>query len=424
MDYQSIRRSYAGTLDGLEKLAWRDLLAWWNATEGTPFLQRRALMEEPFTAITTAYGEQAAHAAADYLFLQRSLDETLARLDYPEVADPVTYDQAVAAYRSATRLSNSDFKRLMELGKDYAGNQFNVVTMEKLSGALNRMVLLPARSTIVNNLGSDRSFARVPEPGACLWCLMLASRGAVYRASTALYKDGARYHDNCRCVAVEVSAHAPLPRINQELEAAWKKAQEGGGTQADLYRNWEDYLQRRSAVLQSQVRFPDIPGVKTPTYRGSAKRMAIQKSSGGRSQEKEIPLPDLHQMPGHVLYGWNTAPPFSSTRRSSRGRKPGDYSMDNAFGHRHGSQAKGKTTFPAHWSDQKIVDSVRDVMETGEAKIRPAPRGLVKDRDGNEWKPSYDYEVRTQGIIDGVSIMTRFRVVDGVPLKAAGYPIR
>lgn len=36
----------------------------------------------------------------------------------------------------------------------------------------------------------------------CGFCAMLASRGAVYKKDTALYRrDGRRYHDNCDCVA-------------------------------------------------------------------------------------------------------------------------------------------------------------------------------------------------------------------------------
>ena len=48
-------------------------------------------------------------------------------------------------------------------------------------------------------------YRRVPSPGACAFCLTLASRGAVYEsARVALYRDGGsiRYHQNCRCYAV------------------------------------------------------------------------------------------------------------------------------------------------------------------------------------------------------------------------------
>lgn len=245
---------------------------------------------------------------------------------------------------------------------------------------------------------------------------MLASRGAVYSADTAGMTKSTRYHDHCRCVAVEVSEQAPLPAVNRELEQAWQKATRGGGGEAEVYRKWKNYLDRRSKILQTQVKFPDIPGVKVPEYRGKTDRLA----KVGKSGSVVVPLPPLHQIPGHVLYGWRTAPPWGRRRTSSQRRAPGDYSMDNRFGHRHGSKIKG-TTFPAEWSDQEIVDAIRDVLETGEVEAKKAPVGLVADRQENEWIPSYDYRVVSIGEVNGKRIRVQYNVVDGVPVQAYGY---
>ena len=51
--------------------------------------------------------------------------------------------------------------------------------------------------------GLFKQWRRVPLPGACDFCLMLATRGAVYADKrTALYAtDGSRYHAFCRCRA-------------------------------------------------------------------------------------------------------------------------------------------------------------------------------------------------------------------------------
>lgn len=417
MDYQQIRRDYVGSLEGLEKLTLQDLTAWWDRTGGTGFLRRRELLEEPFTAIAQAYGEQAARSAADYLFLQRSLDETLAGAAYPDVAAPVEYEQAVSAYRSATRLSNKDWEKFIAKGEQYSGAEFNAVTFKKLSGALNRLVLQPARETIQTNIAEGTMFARVPEPGACNWCLMLASRGAVYSADTAGMTKSTRYHDHCRCVAVEVSEQAPLPAVNRELEQAWKKATRGGGGEAEVYRKWKNYLDRRSKILQTQVKFPNIPGVKVPKYRDKAERLA----KVGKSGSVVVPLPPLHQIPGHVLYGWRTAPPWGRRHTSSQRRAPGDYSMDNRFGHRHDSNIKG-TTFPASWSDQEIVDAIRDVLEGGDITVEQAPQKLVADPQGNKWKADYDYQVKTTGKVGDKDIVVKFKVVNGVPVLPYGYP--
>jgi hypothetical protein len=68
----------------------------------------------------------------------------------------------------------------------------------RLAAAAERQVLDAGRDTIVGNAQRDRkakSWARIPEPGACSFCLMLATRGAVYKETTVGFKS----HDNCRC---------------------------------------------------------------------------------------------------------------------------------------------------------------------------------------------------------------------------------
>ncbi|WJY67152.1 EndoU domain-containing protein [Corynebacterium auris] len=420
MDFLEARRIYVATLRGIEKLALRDWLAWWDTTDGTGFVERRALLEEPFTAIATIYGEQAAYAAADYLFLQRSLDETLAGLAYPEVADPVGYDQAAAAFRAAMRMSDADWKHFMVEKNTDGLDEFNAKTMQKLTGALNRVVLLPARETVARNIAPGMRFARVPEPGACNWCLMIASRGAVFSKDTVGMTRSRRFHDNCRCVGMEVGGQsAPLPRVNRELESAWKKATKDGGDQGELIRKWKNYLDRRSRIVQSQVRFPDIPGVTVPRYTGKPERTVTLPSG----ETMTVPLPDLHQVPGHVLYGWTTAPPWGRSRVAPSRRAPGDYSLDNRFGHKAGSTAAG-TKFPDDWSDQQIVDAIRDILETGEAEVWSAPATLIADRAGNEWKSAHDFKLSFLGEVGGETIRVRYTLIDSVPVQPFGYPVR
>lgn len=49
--------------------------------------------------------------------------------------------------------------------------------------------------------GVFQQWRRVPRPGACDFCIMLATRGAVYssRKASLFRYDGRRYHDLCRC---------------------------------------------------------------------------------------------------------------------------------------------------------------------------------------------------------------------------------
>ncbi|AKK11696.1 EndoU domain-containing protein [Corynebacterium uterequi] len=60
-------------------------------------------------------------------------------------------------------------------------------------------------------------------------------------------------------------------------------------------------------------------------------------------------------MPGHVLHGWRDKP-----TKDGEGR-PHDESL--ADGHCWDSERKNASKFPKDWTDQKIVDAVRDTLE-------------------------------------------------------------
>jgi hypothetical protein len=175
-------------------------------------------MEEPFAEIVRTYGEQAAYSAADYLFLQRSLSDSLRGLEYPETADPVAFEQARSSYRWAM---NTTKTAAAEDGTIIADR---VAALNKLAGITNRLVVSPARNTVENAVAkAGTRYARVPEPAACSFCLMLGSRGAVYSKKTVLKDSGmGKYHDNCRCLGIECEGDHDLPKINQELQQLWK----------------------------------------------------------------------------------------------------------------------------------------------------------------------------------------------------------
>jgi hypothetical protein len=97
----------------------------------------------------------------------------------------------------------------------------------RLAAASERQALDAGRDTIIENAQRDakaRGWARVPEPGACSFCLMLATRGAVYRSeSKAAFKS----HDNCRCHVEPVfNAYEPSALIRQ-AQALWASSTRG-----------------------------------------------------------------------------------------------------------------------------------------------------------------------------------------------------
>jgi hypothetical protein len=95
-----------------------------------------------------------------------------------------------------------------------------------VTSASERLVLDVGRQTVTGNAQRDRNargWARVTEPKACAFCLMLATRGAVYKQHTADFLT----HAHCRCHAEPVfSAYEPPARI-REAQAVYKQTTTG-----------------------------------------------------------------------------------------------------------------------------------------------------------------------------------------------------
>lgn len=140
----------------------------------------------------------------------------------------------------------------------------------RLAAASERQVLDAGRNTIVDNAGRDRQakgWARVPEPGACSFCLLLAIRGAVYtsqqtagpnqrsarhktRAGEA-FLDGGDFktHDHCRCTAVPVfTAYEPSAQLRQAQGLYKKVVTDQGRTGADARAAFRQAVEGREVT--------------------------------------------------------------------------------------------------------------------------------------------------------------------------------
>lgn len=85
-----------------------------------------------------------------------------------------------------------------------------------VAGVMDRLVLDVGRDTLTGAVQADRKakgWARVPEPGCCSFCALLATRGAVYRSQqTASFLS----HDHCRCVPEPIfNEYEPTAQIRQ-----------------------------------------------------------------------------------------------------------------------------------------------------------------------------------------------------------------
>jgi hypothetical protein len=140
-------------------------------------------------------------------------------------------------------------------------------TITRLEGSLDTLVLNIGRDTITANTERDRharGWARIPEPGCCYFCALLAVRGAVYKDGS--FDDAnARFlphldtpsdvktHDHCRCHVEPVfTAYEPSAQI-REWQALYRDRVQGG---ADLLRTWRRVFDQHNS---------NPSGTETPT---------------------------------------------------------------------------------------------------------------------------------------------------------------
>lgn len=207
--------------------------------------------ERKFTYLTNqladlqlVYGSDASSMAAEFLNVQRD-GENLPLV----LAEPANMERIQSAV--GWSMSKPD-------------------TQSLLWGAMQRLANEPYRETIRQSAwAAGNGFARVPEPGACSFCLMLASRGAVYPSKDAALRAGrgtaaARgsqstgepYHDHCHCTAIEVSKKSGLTEANIYLNDLWQQTFYDGATatqssQKKRLKQWSNSADQRDIWKQT-----------------------------------------------------------------------------------------------------------------------------------------------------------------------------
>lgn len=125
-----------------------------------------------------------------------------------------------------------------------------------LSGSASNLALEGGRSVIDESVQADDEaigWARVTDADPCPWCLMMASRGAVYHSektagrgkSSHFIGDGDfKWHDHCGCTAVAVwDPDDPVLKTADDLYDKWLQVTAGHSGQAAINvwrRYWEN----------------------------------------------------------------------------------------------------------------------------------------------------------------------------------------
>ena len=128
---------------------------------------------------------------------------------------------------------------------------------DALASEAEQMVLDQSRNTIINAVGEDRearAWARITEPGACSFCRLLATRGAVYRSEeTANFRAHVKKPNGsggtCRChVEPAFGVYEMTAQARQDLADYQRLADEFGHSGRDIEIAWRQHIEGREVT--------------------------------------------------------------------------------------------------------------------------------------------------------------------------------
>lgn len=171
---------------GVRELALRDLRAWWGTVEHLSPSEIKAEAEGVVPLIARTYGEVSALAAADFYDAARAASTAKGR----HVA---SFAPSGAASQAASGLG-------WATAPLFEGDP--LAALDRAASVVDAAALQDGRDTIIHNSVRDRSrprWARVTVGKTCAFCIMVASRGAVYRSAETAGRD---FHAKCDCEPV------------------------------------------------------------------------------------------------------------------------------------------------------------------------------------------------------------------------------
>lgn len=186
--------------NSLVELARRDLEAVWASLDVSDGRSVRAVLEDMFPDLVQTYGSTAALLAVDYYDELRGVAPTAERFN-TVMSESVNVEQAQAKARWAI--------------SPLFGVADPAQALSNLALGLDVLVKQFGRDTIAKNAAKDPSralWARVPGGReTCSWCLIMASRGAVYGSKAAAGGEMNKYHGDCDCTPTPVWSESDMP---------------------------------------------------------------------------------------------------------------------------------------------------------------------------------------------------------------------
>jgi len=206
---------------------------------------------EAVAAIVARYSEVSATLAADFYDGERVSAGAAGAFTVP-LADPPPGEQVDSAMRWATKDLWPRDDAVATVAQQKPLDVRLEAAMTKADGATQKLVADRGRATLRQAVNSDPqavAYARAAALGACAFCRLMASRGAVYRNAQTAGRDAnelftgdasvVKFHNDCHCAIVpvfrgqrfELSPHA------QEWDRLYQQYAAGhSGDQLRLFR--------------------------------------------------------------------------------------------------------------------------------------------------------------------------------------------
>lgn len=168
--------------------------------------------------LVRAYHRLSAAAAASYYQAFRSVEDIGGTATPRLAAAPVTAQVTASLYVTGQTAT----KNAVSAGQ--SPETARKTSLVRASGAVTRHVLAGGRDTIIGSVAADPEalgWARVTDADPCTFCLVLASRGPVYKAAASA---GFEAHDHCSCGAEPFYTGSSWPGRAREFRGIYNTA--------------------------------------------------------------------------------------------------------------------------------------------------------------------------------------------------------
>lgn len=198
------------------------MLEFWASLDLEDARRTAAAVREFLPELLAAFGDVAATVAADYFDELRSQTQTSA-----------LFTALLADAASSEQIQRTAGWALADL---FAETPDPTGSLDKIAQVIQRLTLQPARQTIAVSAAEDPDrprWARVPTGDkTCAFCLVMASRGAVYLTEESAGAGMTAFHGDCDCVPTPTWDNDALPEGYEPdaLYTIYNKARHDAGS--------------------------------------------------------------------------------------------------------------------------------------------------------------------------------------------------